>query len=638
MPVPPPAVASAADAEAWLASPHVSARVRAKVAKVEAEGPAVAAQHERLRATGELPAEQAAAVAEEMLDGIGVLGCVVAELKARKTAGVGSFLGKLHEPLDAAFFGAADEAALAHDDAALVAALCKFRALGLVVPPALAAATADQARALPLAATDPAAAAVHRRRKEAPGALPGTPSLQRVVGGLLVLADAAPDGPAKLAPNARLVDELLPLHEERRATATEATVAAVLADVKAHGAEAAAQTAVPGAADAVKQMDAAVAARIPQTVVLDDGGDGGPVPATDDVADELALLDDPEARDPERPGLALCLRSVGVRGSVVLHLLVCMVAAGVGRGAEVLPGGLKGLRRVTFKSALNCCCRFARRRDGTRATIVASTLLEALWMLLALLDAEGLVLLRAKNRFTPGNDPVPLGGCQDLQLLCLFRVGGRWRRCEVQLNLRRMQAVKAREDGGHATFDFGRSILAFTPSVCAHEGVIAERLTRQVAAGMVLSVAVCRLSTTTVNDQAPLGQAAKSAFYAALGAAAYRVRTVDLTRTDIGAAECAHLGPAIAASASLTSINLAQNNVGDAGCAHLGPAIAASASLASVDLSWNGISTAAKAKLGPAIAASVSLASINLKGNDIGAAAKAKLKKICRGKGIKLDI
>ena len=231
VPVPPPAVASAADVEAWLASPHVSARVRAKIAKVEAEGPAVAAQYEHFRATGELPAEQAAAVTEEMLDGIGVLGCVVAELKARKIAGLGATtVGGMYAN---GAFSAADEAALAHNDTALRAALRKFRALGLVVPPALAAATADQTRALPLAATDPAAVAIHRRRKEVPGALPGTPSLQRVIGGLLVLADAAPDGPAKLALNTRLVDELLPLYEDRRATATETTVAAILADVEA---------------------------------------------------------------------------------------------------------------------------------------------------------------------------------------------------------------------------------------------------------------------------------------------------------------------------------------------------------------------------------------------------------------------
>ena len=59
---------------------------------------------------------------------------------------------------------------------------------------------------------------------------------------------------------------------------------------------------------------------------------------------------------------------------------------------------------------MNYRLNFSRCRDGTRATIVVSTLVAVLRMFLALLDSAFVAIVRVKNRFAEDYDSVPLGG------------------------------------------------------------------------------------------------------------------------------------------------------------------------------------------------------------------------------------
>ena len=366
---------------------------------------------------------------------------------------------------------------------------------------------------------------------------------------------------------------------------------------------------------------------------------GGMVAATDSVAHALAIMCDSGAPEPTHPAYALYIRKVGTAGSIVLYLLLCSIASAVGCDAEVLPGGLKGLRRIVFKSCLNYGCDFSMCKDGIRATIILQTLAGVLQMLLALLRADDIVVVRMKNRFGQEHmtrsysrdfDANPLGGYRDLQLLCLFRLGGQWRYGEVQLNLQQMVAIKEQADGGHRVFKFCRSIRAFAKAVYSYSGTVSEALIRQVGAGMVLSIFLVKATpsiagTDSVTDAGAAAGAADASkallrrLFAAMGTQASRIRSIGgLSNAGIEDADCESLGAGIAGNSSLAEMWLNKNEIGDAGCEHLGSGIAASTSLTTLRLESNGIGNLGCRHLGAGIAASTSLTKVSLRDNAFG--------------------
>jgi hypothetical protein len=277
--------------------------------------------------------------------------------------------------------------------------------------------------------------------------------------------------------------------------------------------------------------------RIPGVVQVD----GTAIPLTTALATQLAIGDDPEAPPPHDPGYVLYIRRCGTRGSVALYLLVSGIVAAADPGAEVFPGGLKGLRRIVFKSFLNYRGQFSCVKDGIRCTVVLPTIAAVLRTLHAILDAANLVVCRLKNTFARSYDAKPFGGYRDVQLLCIFQVDGRWRFGEVQLNLAEMVTIKGRPNGGHAVFKFARSIEAYNKSVYEYRGVITESLIGHVEAGMVLLVGL-------VGDRS--APALRDHFYDALFATASRVSQIDLGDSNMDDAACRSLGRAIQSRSS----------------------------------------------------------------------------------------
>ena len=329
--------AAAAEIERLLASTTISDVVRRKITKIKAESETIKQQWAHFLAKGSLPPEQAAELAEELLDAIGVLYCSVADLKSRKIAAIAAEAngGGYALPVGHEYEG---QHALERDSESLRVALLKFREWGLIPPTSLTAAAAAALAQLPIAATDPKAETIHAAH--AVGSIPGKPSLQRAIGAMAAAADAAVDGdPEKLAHMTRLADELIPLYTDRRATATEQIVPAILEDVEVYGAEVKLRMGDVGAREAVTEIDTATRTRVPQSVEVD----GSSEPATEEVADALAIGEDIEAPDPFNPGFALYIRKAGIQGSILLYLLVSTVAAAADCGAEVIPGGLKGI-------------------------------------------------------------------------------------------------------------------------------------------------------------------------------------------------------------------------------------------------------------------------------------------------------
>ena len=326
---------AAAEIERLLASTTISDVVHRKITKIKAETEPINQQWAYFVANGSLPPEQAAELAEELLDAIGVLYCSVADLKRRKIATIAASPTTKWGDTEAV---ATVNEALKRDTESLRVALLKFREWGLTLPTSLAAAATAALAELPIAATDPKAKAIHAAR--AVDSIPGKPSLQQAIGAMAVAADVAEDGgPEQLALTARLADELIPLYADRRATATEMIVPAILEDVDVYDAEVKLRLGDAGAREAIAEIDAASRARVPQSVEMG----GSTKSATEDVADALAIGEDIEAPDPFNPGFALYIRKAGIQGSILLYLLVSTVAAAADCGAEVIPGGLKGM-------------------------------------------------------------------------------------------------------------------------------------------------------------------------------------------------------------------------------------------------------------------------------------------------------
>ena len=715
-------------------------KVRQKIEKIQLETALVMQQHaECVGNSNGLPPAVLAEVTEEMHDGIGVLFTAVRELTARRaglmaaggTAGGAEHDGGVNDAL------LSINAELQRNTANLKTAIARCREWGLPLPTDLVAISDTAIEALPLAATDPNADAIHaERRAQHTGSEPflaGSPSMQRIIGGLVVLANV--DG--KAATIARLEGTLLPLYEARRVIATRQIVPLLLDDEAAydreiesqmrvqssqHGshaehseeAEFAAEKVIEEVIDKIdtiakvmfeanhptykgafedqqeydervletgQEYDQNVAElvklhqiMVPQQIELTSAPEiaaviaasksdakkhvkrhaerereyntedevwtftettedfedrmlqemdlaaaqaaaavpaRGKMTATEAVADGLAITSDPDAPDPGHPAYALYIRKVATAGSIILYLLMCAIASVADCGAEVLPGGLKGLRRIVFKTCLNYGCDFSKCKDGIRATLILPTLAALLQMLLAVFRDDSLVVVRIKNRY--GEDPqtnedydaASSSGYRDVQLLCLFKVGNQWRYGEVQLNLQMMVAIKGREGGGHTLFKFGRSIMAFVKSVYAYEGTVTETLIEQASAGMVISVTLIKVDG---ESETPAGKALLHRLFAAMGARTSRVRHLKVSEYGIADADCVALGHLIGTSKSLIGIDLEDNEIGDAGCEHLGAGVARS---------------------------KAPLRFINLCGNhSVGAEAKAALWRICKPKDI----
>ena len=109
-----------------------------------------------------------------------------------------------------------------------------------------------------------------------------------------------------------------------------------------------------------------------------------------------------------------------------------------------VPGGLKRIRRIVFKTATKYGCDFSKCRDMSRITVQVPNLALVADVAEALLKSGDMAFFRVKNRFAADYDAAPMGGYRDLQLMCLIRCDdGVYRPAEVQVNLEDFVKMKA---------------------------------------------------------------------------------------------------------------------------------------------------------------------------------------------------
>ena len=109
-----------------------------------------------------------------------------------------------------------------------------------------------------------------------------------------------------------------------------------------------------------------------------------------------------------------------------------------------VPGGVKRIRRIVFKTVTRYGCDFSKCRDMSRITVRVPDLALVADVAEALLRSEDMAFFRVKNRFAKEYDAAPMGGYRDLQLMCLVRCDdGVYRPGEGQVNVEDFVQMKA---------------------------------------------------------------------------------------------------------------------------------------------------------------------------------------------------
>ena len=172
--------------------------------------------------------------------------------------------------------------------------------------------------------------------------------------------------------------------------------------------------------------------------------------------------------------------------SIALYFAVSMAVdtiAGNGGAAglvRVIPGPVKGLGRMVFKSGLGYNFDFSRCKDLARLTVQVADLPTAAKVVEALTKSDMLTVMRTKNRFDRSYDTFAIGGYRDYQMICLLSVGGVYWQVEVQVNLDAMVAIK---HSSHDPFEQARAIEAFSAANTEYTGKPADRIWEKVASG-----------------------------------------------------------------------------------------------------------------------------------------------------------
>ena len=307
-------------------------------------------------------------------------------------------------------------------------------------------------------------------------------NLQRVLGVRCVLEDR---GAADRASAAASVDEALQIYSRRVVAVTPDLARQIISDAADYEAEMARLKAIPAEIDAACDGLARLAGA---------GKRAQNNRITVDEAEKMVLASSPDApADPTTPAAALHARHQATSGSIAVYRQLYAMVAAIATTivtATVIPGSVKKLERFTFKVAEKYGGRFDLCRDLIRATIEVESLVDAATVVEALYDTATAWVVRTKDRFNqPSAMVLPIGGYRDYQLLCIVEVApGVHRWAEVQVNLKRLVAIKGREGGGHDAFKFARTIGAYSAVSYEFKGGVDAELCGRIAAGVLLKV------------------------------------------------------------------------------------------------------------------------------------------------------
>jgi hypothetical protein len=316
---------------------------------------------------------------------------------------------------------------------------------------------------LPLAATDPSC----------DGMSPYKLSVQRLLGYYVHV------GQHKLAA------AVLDVYNRVKVTATAEMVPAIFQDLAGYGGVLHAALSNPEEAEACAQLTRLESDRMPQE------HDGKVLDMTAATALVNAkLVSRTRHRIDHGVEYAVRQRMAATTGSIAMYNVVCDIVAAVavpGTMPYVVPGGVKKLQRIIYKSVtkyagdVSCC------NDVVRCTVVTGTIVAMSIVVEAILDSKSVIVVRMKNRFARGYDATPSGGYLDFQMLVVFDDGsGRFQFGEIQVNLESMVKIKERPGGGHAVFKYARSLAAFDANTYSYSGLWSDKACERIKNGVTM--------------------------------------------------------------------------------------------------------------------------------------------------------
>ena len=460
------------------------AKVRKQLRKISSEVGRIAASWETLLANGgTLPAgEDLDTVRRAMLDAAGALQTSVVELKNQVSQTEKNLARFTSDYWDGQL--APIKALLAKREASL-AATCA--AAVKLAPDGGAGAELTKLSAEKMKELH--VSSLHPDYVEA--ADPRTPTVQRVIGALVVALETGVSPAAET--NAKL-EAAIEVYVGKRAEAAADVVPKILDDVERYATAVADLMAAPGAAEESTELKRLAGLVDPKA-----------------EAEAADLVADSEAPAKTEPGHAFFLRRRAGSACAFLYSLVCGVVRGGGDGeALVIPGGIKAIPRMVFKTMVNYAGDFSRCKDVVRITIQVGSLRAVAKTVRRLFDAKALKIIRMKDRFQPGYDSAPTGGYRDVQLLCVFQIDGRWHYGEIQVNVDTLVAIKSRPDGGHTVFKFARSFEGYSEATYTFAGSLSAAVCEAVAAGLLINVNLERDSEAAPGLRTQLWEALKS--------------------------------------------------------------------------------------------------------------------------------
>mmetsp|Transcript_33940 Transcript_33940/g.89056 ORF Transcript_33940/g.89056 Transcript_33940/m.89056 type:complete len:680 (+) Transcript_33940:163-2202(+) len=569
----PVTVAAAAKRSAAARKDEQTAYIRAKVdraiSRIYTDIPQLDAQWEGVSRSGTLPAELAAVVTAETLDGIGTMYCTLKSLKSQRletkqklalspfvknrTSNVQKRLEPIRESL------ATEEARLDRAVAAIADWGLDLDALAEQVP-TTAASVSTLCQTLPLAVTDPGLN---------DSLSPTDLTVQRLLGVCVVKHKT------------RLAAAALAVYNRRRGHATRGLVAIILGDIEKYTKEYERVTADADADRALSRLEK-LGAQAPMTCRANHEPLGMAAAET-----LVASTADVQAPRTTRVEYTSFKRMEAGRGSVAFYNLICGVVSSAkwsceGALAHVIPGGVKKLARYVFKTVTKYQCDFLSCKDLIRCTIVTTSLTAIVGIVRAIFDCPEISVVRVKNRFARSFDPKPQGGYRDYQMLVVFNDGtGKWLFAEVQVNLEQMVTIKSQPNGGHAVYKFARSLAAFDEKTYTHSGYWSKQACKQIASGVLLSVDMQGGFVGIVSRSQELADALLSSMC--------RVQDLNLQYNDLGP-NCAHeIACALRGNKSVLRISLGGNKIGPDGALAMAAALKENRTLTSIDLTGNKI-------------------------------------------------
>ena len=187
---------------------------------------------------------------------------------------------------------------------------------------------------------------------------------------------------------------------------------------------------------------------------------------------------------------ALQERLDGTTGSIQLYEMICGIVSPIqfdGPTPFVVPGGVKQLPRMVFKTITKYRCVFTLCKDVIRCTVVTTTIVLVSQVAQAILDSPDIIVIRMKHRLHRDYDAAPIGGYRDVQFQVIFKApDGQWHHGEVQINLEAMVAIKQNPNGGHAIFKFARSLAAYDAKTFEYSGPWTREVNEQIQNGVLL--------------------------------------------------------------------------------------------------------------------------------------------------------